>query len=46
MWIGRSNAFTLASGANKDSTWYQNAIEEGQTRTVMLPRKVEMILTG
>jgi len=34
-----------ASGANKDSTWYQNAIERGQTRTVMLPQKVEMTIT-
>jgi len=35
-----------ASGAKRDSTWYQNAIERGETRTVMLPRKVEMIITG
>ncbi|SRR5260221_2475154 len=35
-----------ASGAKRDSTWYQNAIERGETRTVMLPQKVEMIITG
>ena len=35
-----------ASGAKRDSTWYQNAIERGETRTVMLPRKVEMIITA
>jgi lipoprotein-anchoring transpeptidase ErfK/SrfK len=35
-----------ASGAKRDSTWYQNAIERGQTRTVMLPQKVEMIITS
>jgi lipoprotein-anchoring transpeptidase ErfK/SrfK len=35
-----------ASGAKRDSSWYQNAIERGETRTVMLPRKVEMIITG
>src|SRR6266571_933504 len=35
-----------ASGAKRDSTWYQNAIERGETRTVMLPMKVEMIITG
>ncbi len=29
-----------------DSTWYQNAIERGETRTVILPRKVEMIITN
>ena len=28
-----------SSGAKKDSTWYQNAIEKGQTRTVILPQK-------
>ena len=35
-----------ASGAKRDSTWYQNAIERGETRTVVLPQKVEMIITG
>ncbi len=35
-----------ASGAKRDSTWYQNAIERGETRTVILPRKVEMIITN
>jgi murein L,D-transpeptidase YcbB/YkuD len=35
-----------ASGAQKDSTWYQHAIERGQTRTVVLPQKVEMVITG
>jgi lipoprotein-anchoring transpeptidase ErfK/SrfK len=35
-----------SSGAQRDSTWYQNAIERGETRTVMLPRKVEMIITN
>jgi murein L,D-transpeptidase YcbB/YkuD len=35
-----------AGGAKKDSTWYQNAIERGETRTVLLPRKVEMVITG
>ena len=35
-----------ASGAQRDSTWYQNALEEAQTRTVILPRKVEMIISG
>ena len=35
-----------ASGAKRDSTWYQNAIERGETRTVMLPQKIEMIITG
>jgi len=35
-----------SSGAKKDSTWYQNAIEKGQTRTVILPQKVEMIISG
>jgi lipoprotein-anchoring transpeptidase ErfK/SrfK len=35
-----------ASGAKRDSTWYQTAIEKGQTRTVILPQKVEMIITG
>jgi len=34
-----------ASGARKDSTWYQSAIEKGETRTVMLPRKVEIVIT-
>ena len=35
-----------ASGAKRDSTWYQNAIERGETRTIVLPQKVEMIITG
>ncbi|MFN2602071.1 MAG: L,D-transpeptidase [Gemmatimonadaceae bacterium] len=35
-----------ASGARRDSTWYQNAIERGETRTVVLPQKVEMIITA
>jgi lipoprotein-anchoring transpeptidase ErfK/SrfK len=35
-----------ASGAKKDSSWYQNAIERGETRTVRLPRKVEMVITA
>ena len=35
-----------ASGAKRDSTWYQSAIERGQTRTVTLPQKVEMIITS
>ena len=35
-----------SSGAKKDSTWYQNAIEKGQTRTVILPQKVEMVISG
>jgi len=34
-----------ASGAQKDSSWYQHAIERGQTRTVILPQKVEMTIT-
>ena len=35
-----------ASGAKRDSSWYQNAIERGETRTVRLPRKVEMVITA
>jgi lipoprotein-anchoring transpeptidase ErfK/SrfK len=35
-----------ASGAQKDSSWYQRAIDRGQTRTVVLPQKVEMVITG
>jgi hypothetical protein len=35
-----------ASGAKRDSTWYQNAIDRGETRTVMLPQKVEMIISN
>jgi lipoprotein-anchoring transpeptidase ErfK/SrfK len=35
-----------ASGARKDSDWYRNAIEQGETRTVVLPRRVEMVITG
>ena len=35
-----------ASGAKRDSTWYQNAIDRGETRTVRLPRKVEMLITA
>jgi lipoprotein-anchoring transpeptidase ErfK/SrfK len=35
-----------ASGARKDSDWYRNAIEKGETRTVVLPRRVEMVITG
>ena len=34
-----------ASGARKDSDWYRNAIEKGETRTVTIPRKVEMVIT-
>ena len=34
-----------AAGAQKDSSWYQNAISNGETRTVRLPRKVEMVIT-
>jgi len=34
-----------ASGAQKDSSWYTNAIRDGETRTVRLPRKVEMVIT-
>lgn len=34
-----------ASGAQKDSTWYQRAIERGQTRTVILPQQVQMTIT-
>ncbi|MDP9178094.1 MAG: L,D-transpeptidase [Gemmatimonadota bacterium] len=34
------------SGARKDADWYQNAIEKGQTRSVVLPRRVEMVITG
>jgi lipoprotein-anchoring transpeptidase ErfK/SrfK len=34
-----------AGGAAKDSTWYQNFVERGETRTVRLPRKVEMVIT-
>jgi lipoprotein-anchoring transpeptidase ErfK/SrfK len=34
-----------ASGARKDADWYQNAIEKGETRTVTIPRKVEMVIT-
>jgi lipoprotein-anchoring transpeptidase ErfK/SrfK len=35
-----------ATGARKDSDWYRNAIEKGETRTVVLPRRVEMVITG
>lgn len=35
-----------ASGARKDSDWYRNAIDRGETRTVVLPRRVEMVITG
>jgi lipoprotein-anchoring transpeptidase ErfK/SrfK len=35
-----------ASGARKDSDWYRNAIEKGETRTVVLPRRVEMVITS
>ena len=35
-----------ASGARKDVDWYQNAIEKGETRTVTIPRKVEMVITA
>jgi lipoprotein-anchoring transpeptidase ErfK/SrfK len=35
-----------ASGAQKDSSWYQNAIERGETRTVRLPRKLELVISG
>jgi len=34
-----------ASGAQKDSSWYSDAINSGETRTVRLPRKVEMVIT-
>lgn len=34
-----------ASGARKDSSWYQNAIDKGETRTVRLPTKVQMQIT-
>jgi lipoprotein-anchoring transpeptidase ErfK/SrfK len=34
-----------AGGARKDSSWYQSAIEHGETRTVVLPRQIEMIIT-
>ncbi|HUQ20613.1 MAG TPA: L,D-transpeptidase [Gemmatimonadaceae bacterium] len=34
-----------ASGAQKDSTWYQRAIERGQTRTVSLPQQVQMTIS-
>jgi lipoprotein-anchoring transpeptidase ErfK/SrfK len=34
-----------AAGVGKDSSWYQNAIEKGETRIVHLPRKVEMVIT-
>jgi lipoprotein-anchoring transpeptidase ErfK/SrfK len=34
-----------SAGAQKDSSWYQNAIEKGETRIVILPRKVEMVIT-
>jgi lipoprotein-anchoring transpeptidase ErfK/SrfK len=35
-----------ASGASRNSDWYRNAIEKGETRTVVLPRKVEMVITA
>ena len=35
-----------ASGARKDVSWYENAIEKGETRTVTIPRKVEMVITA
>ena len=35
-----------ASGARKDSDWYRNAIEKGETRTVTIPRRVEMVITA
>ena len=35
-----------ASGASKDTDWYRNAIEKGETRTVVLPQKVEMVITS
>jgi lipoprotein-anchoring transpeptidase ErfK/SrfK len=35
-----------AGGAKKDSTWYQSAIQRGETRTVWLPTKVQMVITG
>ena len=35
-----------ASGARKDASWYQNAMEKGETRTVTIPRKVEMVITA
>lgn len=35
-----------SSGAKRDSTWYQNAIERGETRTIMLTQKVEMTITN
>jgi len=34
-----------ASGAPKNPDWYQNAMENGETRTVTIPRKVEMVIT-
>lgn len=35
-----------ASGASKNANWYRNAIEKGETRTVLLPRRVEMVITA
>ena len=35
-----------ASGARKDASWYQNAMEKGETRSVTIPRKVEMVITA
>ncbi len=35
-----------AGGAKKDSSWFQNAIGRGETRTVLLPTKVQMVITG
>jgi lipoprotein-anchoring transpeptidase ErfK/SrfK len=35
-----------ASGAGKETDWYRNAIEKGETRTVTIPRKVEMVITA
>lgn len=34
-----------AGGAQRDSSWYQNAIERGETRTVRLPHRVSMMIT-
>jgi lipoprotein-anchoring transpeptidase ErfK/SrfK len=35
-----------ASGAKRDSTWYQRAIREGETRTVMLPARIQMLISS
>jgi hypothetical protein len=51
IYAARADAADLAmrvmesAGAQKDSSWYQNAIEKGETQIVILPRKVEMVIT-